>query len=92
VLFRSIRKYAPYKLLNITFNNEGIKREQVEAYGEIHSFDPFSVTLQVHREEVKNVASKVLTSNLPVDDIIIDEVEADDVIRKIFQENKTRNS
>lgn len=85
-----IRKYAPYKLLNVTFNNQGVKREQVEAYGEIHDFDPFSVTLQVSREEVKNVASKVLTSNLPVDDIIIDEVEADDVIRKIFQENSKK--
>lgn len=87
-----IRKYAPYKLLTVTFNNNGVTREQVAVYGEVHKFDPFSVTLQPNREDVKNIASKILSSDLPVDDIIIDEVEADDVIRKIFQENKSHNS
>lgn len=85
-----IRKYAPRKLLNITFNNNGVTRQEVKEYGQISKFNPYSVTLQVSRENVKETASKILSSNLPVDDILIDEVEADDVIRKIFQENSKK--
>lgn len=79
-----IKKYAPYKLLNITFNNNGIKRDEAQKYGEIDKFNQFAVSFKVKREKIKEAAANILASDLPVDDIIIDEVEVDSVIRKIF--------
>lgn len=79
-----IKKYAPHKLLKITFNENGIRREDVEKYGELDGFNPYSCVIKTKREEAKNVATAILSSNLPVDDILIDEIDVDDVIREIF--------
>jgi len=80
-----IKKYAPHKVLNITFNENGVSREDVEKFGQISKFNPYAVTIEVEREKVKEVAGAILNSNLPVDDILIDEVDIDDIIRKIFK-------
>ena len=40
--------------------------------------------IKTTREEAKNVAAAILSSDLPVDDILIDEIDVDDVIREIF--------
>ena len=79
-----IRKYAPHKLLKLTFNENGIRREDIEKYGELDGFTPYSCVIKTKREEAKNVAAAILSSNLPVDDILIDEIDVDDVIRGIF--------
>lgn len=79
-----IKKYAPHKLLKITFNENGIRREDVEKYGGIDGFNPYSCVIKTKREEAKNVAAAILSSSLPVDDILIDEIDVDDVIREIF--------
>jgi len=84
-----IMKYAPYKLLNITFDGNGVKREQLKKYGIVDKLTPHSVSLKVDRDKVKKVAVEILSSELPVDDILIDEVDINDVIRKIFS-HKTR--
>lgn len=83
-----IKKYAPYKLLNITFNNNGVKRHEIEKYGLVDKFNQFNVTFKIDRAKIKEVAIAILSSNLPVDDILIDEADIDDVIRKIFSGNK----
>lgn len=82
-----IKKYAPYKTLNIIFSGEGVKEADVKKYGFIHKFNPYLVSFEVAREEVKNVAAAILSSDLPVDDILIEEAEADEVVRKIFKNN-----
>ncbi|MCK5211497.1 ABC transporter ATP-binding protein [Candidatus Parcubacteria bacterium] len=79
-----IKKYAPNKELKITFNSGGIRREQVEQYGKIEKFSQHAVTFRLEREQVKDTAAKILSSDLPVDDIMIDEVNIQSVIRKIF--------
>ncbi len=79
-----IKKYAPHKLLKITFNENGVGREDVEKYGELDAFNPYSCVIKTTKEEAKNVAVAILSSNLPVDDILIDETDVDDVIREIF--------
>ena len=79
-----IKKYAPYKELKITFNSEGVKREQVEKFAKLDKFDPYSVVFLVDRNRTKEVAAQILSSNLPVDDILIDEVQIQRVIRRIF--------
>lgn len=80
-----IKKYASHKLLNITFNNQGVERAQVEKFGRIQKFNRYKVSLAVEREKVREVATAVLSSDLPVDDILIDEAAVGDVVRKIFE-------
>lgn len=80
-----IKKYAPYKVLNITFNDKGVEKKDVEKYGVIQKFNQYVVSIEVKREEVKKIATAILSSDLPVDDIMIDEVDIDEVIRKIFK-------
>ena len=53
-------------------------------YGELDAFNPYSCVIKTTREEAKNVAAAILSSDLPVDDILIDEIDVDDVIREIF--------
>lgn len=79
-----IKKYAPYKLLKITFDGNGAERKELEKYGEISEFHSYGCVIKVQRNEAKNTAASLLSSNLPVDDILIDEVEVDEVVRKIF--------
>lgn len=79
-----IKKYAPHKLLKITFNENGITREAMKKFGEVESFTPYSCSIKVNRDKAKEVAIALLSSELPVDDIIIDEVDIDDVVRQIF--------
>lgn len=79
-----IKKYATDKLLKVVFNGNGVRREDVEKFGEIDKFNPYICTIKTKRNEVKNTAIALLLSNLPVDDIIIDEIDVDDVIRQIF--------
>jgi len=83
-----IKKYAPYKELKATFNGEGVRREQIEAYGRVDKFTPQSATILVKRDKIKEVAARLLASDLPVDDINIDEVEISRVVRRIFNEHK----
>src|SRR3989339_116248 len=78
-----IKKYATHKLLKVVFNGNGVCREEVEKFGEIDEFNPYVCTFKTNRSEAKNTAVALLSSNLPVDDIIIDEVDIDDVVRKI---------
>ncbi len=82
-----IDKYADHKELKITFNNNGVTREQVEGYGQIDKFDKYRVEIKVKREKAKDIAAQILSSELPVDDILIDEIDIDDIIRKIFANN-----
>lgn len=80
-----IKKHAPHKILNVTFNGDGVGEDEVKKFGIIKSFNPYSVSFEIDRENVKNAAKDILSSDLPVDDILIDEVDIDDVIRKIFK-------
>ncbi|MFZ2969739.1 MAG: ATP-binding cassette domain-containing protein [Minisyncoccia bacterium] len=79
-----IKTYAPYKLLSVTFNGNGIERKDVEKFGTLYKFDRFNAVLKVDRVKVKDSAKAILSSELPVDDIIIDEEDVDDIVREIF--------
>lgn len=80
-----IKKYAPFKVLNITFNDNGVTEKQIKKFGLIQKFNPYAVSIEVERDKVKEAATAILSSDLPVDDILIDEVDIDEVIRKIFK-------
>lgn len=77
-----INKYADHKLLKITFEKD-VERANLEKFGEIETFENNVVNIKVPRGESAKIASQILTT-LPVDDILIDEVEIEEVIREIF--------
>ena len=79
-----IKKYAPHKLLKVVFTGDGVRREAVEKFGDIEEFSTYSCTIKTKRSEAKNTAIALLSSSLPIDDIVIDEVDVDDVIRQMF--------
>lgn len=83
-LHELIRKHSPAKLLNVTFHGGGVTRKEMRQYGEIHDFNAAQCTLKIPREEAKRVAAELLSSHLPIDDILIHEVDVDDVVRHIF--------
>ena len=77
-----VGKYVDHKVLKITFT-EPVKKEALEKYGEVAEYNPLGVVLHIGNAEVKKAAAAILTK-LPVDDILIDEVPVEEVIRKIF--------
>ncbi len=86
-LSKLMDRYVDQKMLEITFT-EDIAKTTLEQLGTIAEFTPQRVLLEVPKQKTKEVAIKVL-SNLPVDDILINEVPIDEVIRKIFTASKT---
>lgn len=87
-LAKLIEKYAPFKIVTVTFNEGGVKEGEVKIFGEINKFDAHRVSFQVKREMAKDMAREILSSDLPVDDILIDEVDISDVVRQIFGNRK----
>src|SRR3989338_5542223 len=82
-----IDKHADYKLLKITFTQE-MKRNDLKKYGKVSEFAPKRAVLHVAKAQYKKIASHIL-EELPVDDIFIDEVSVEEVIRDIFAVTKT---
>ncbi len=78
-----VKKYAPHKILKLTFGDK-VGKKQVESYGKIIDFDEYSVSIEVTRDKVKDMIFEILSSNLPINDISIDEIGVDKIIRKIF--------
>lgn len=81
-----VEKYVDHKVLTLTFT-EPVKKGDLEKYGEVKEYAPSRVLLHVLNSEVKKSAAAILTK-LPVDDILIDEVPVEEVIRRIFTSTK----
>lgn len=80
-----IKKYAPYKMLRVTFEHDGVQKGDFAKFGDVQEFTTYSAAIRVPRAEAKRAAAALLSSSIPVDDILIDEVDADDVVRTIFK-------
>ncbi len=81
-----VEKYAPYKLLKITFN-ANIDKFDLEKFGKVTAVSGDIFNIEVPRFESARVAAEIL-NKFPVDDILIDEPEARDIIRMIFEKKK----
>ncbi len=79
-------KYIDHKILEVTFT-EPVEKEVLTGYGTIQEESPQRVILEVPKKEVKRIASDLMTK-LPVDDLLINDVNIDEVIRKIFTEKR----
>ena len=79
--------YIHNKLLTVTFEKP-VEKSDLKKFGKIIEFDPIRVRLEIERDQAKNVAKSLLSSALPVDDIMIDEPGIDWVIEEIFKRKK----
>jgi ABC-2 type transport system ATP-binding protein len=83
-----ISTYASDKIISV-ITTSPVKKEDLEVFGRVEDHQDIRSAIRVPREQVKNVASKIISSDLPIDDILIDEIPIDDIIRIIF-ENKEK--
>lgn len=75
------RTYSAVKLLNLVFR-EPINTD-LTVYGKVISSSELQASIEVPREQTTQVAARML-QELPVDDIAIEEVDVEEVIRELF--------
>ena len=79
-----IDRFADFKILTVACTRpEGFPETDLTQYGEVQEKSVTRIQLKVKRERVIPVC-KALLDELPVDDIDIEEVPIEDIIRKIF--------
>lgn len=83
-----ISTYATDKIITVT-TLEDVPRESFEKFGMLEKYEGVRATIRVPRCDAKDVAAKIITSSLPIDDILIDEMPIDDIIRVIFEAKAT---
>lgn len=71
------------KYLHVTFK-EKVDRATLEAYGEIIACHPRKVVLRVPKEKIRVEAANILSSDLPIDDILIEEPDIEHILRNLF--------
>lgn len=79
-----ISKYATDKVIIVSTHQE-VPKESFAIFGAVEEYEGVRVRIRVPRNQVKEIASKIFTSDLPIDDILIDEMPIDDIIRGIFE-------
>lgn len=85
-LKKLIDTYANNKIIEVTFT-EKISISALTSLGQIKEHQNKRAVIEVQKSEVKEVATKIL-NDLPVDDILINEISVDEVIRNIFTQTQ----
>jgi len=79
-------RFSDARRIRLTFT-EPISESRLEGYGSIVERTEDTATIEVPRKQTAAAASKLL-QELPVDDVAIEDVEFDEVIRALFEEQK----
>ncbi|MFA6459186.1 MAG: ATP-binding cassette domain-containing protein [Candidatus Paceibacterota bacterium] len=82
-----ITHYAKDKVIKVT-TLEKISASRLEQFGTVEESSEIGASIRVPRERVKEIASKIISSDLPIDDILIDEMSATEIIRAIFEKKE----
>lgn len=83
-LEKIINKYADHKLISLTLSDH-VKRSDLAAIGEIKKFDFPKAQIRVKREAASLAAAEML-KKFPVEDLNIEQLPIEDVIRELFTE------
>lgn len=75
-------KYAKEKYLEIDFEKQ-VEKKDLEKYGKIVSANDTRVVLSVSREEHTKIAGEIL-SKFEVDNLDINEISLEDIVRQLF--------
>ncbi len=78
-----IREHAPYKILEVIFEN-GVDKSRLEQIGKVVEFQSPKAVIRVERQQAAEKAAQLL-EQFPVDDLNIDEPRLEDIIREIFE-------
>ena len=78
-----VEKFANYKILTLVFGNH-LTRDSIEPFGEITSWETGRAVLKVKREEATRVSTQLL-QKFEIQDLNIEEVPIEDVIRDLFK-------
>lgn len=79
-------KHVDHKFLEVTFT-EDVTAGSLKELGKIKERTKRTAKIEVPKADAKKVAIELL-NKFPVDDILINEVDIDSVIRTIFEQNK----
>lgn len=77
-----IKKYATKKAITAVFAKP-VTKEKLQKLGEVSSYESTKAVISVPREKSNKVASQLLAT-FPVEDIIIEETNIEDIIRDVF--------
>lgn len=83
-LSKIIEKYADHKVLSVVLSKE-VPREKLEKLADVVEVEYPKVVFSVKRKEVSTKAAQIL-KELPVEDLNIEEVEIEEIIRRLFGE------
>lgn len=78
-----LSSYTTHKILKLTFL-EDVTQDDLTKFGKVREWSKRHVVLEIPKKDQREVAKKIL-GTLPVDDILIDEVDVEEVIRTIFK-------
>ncbi|KKU27363.1 MAG: ABC transporter [Candidatus Magasanikbacteria bacterium GW2011_GWA2_46_17] len=81
-LQKLLDQYIDHKILEVTFT-ENVDAKTLARFGKLKERAAKRAVIEVRKDKAKDIAVQLLTK-LPVDDILINEVGVDEVIRKIF--------
>lgn len=77
-----VDRHGQTRLLTLTFTKP-VDQVDLQHYGVVTSFDGVRVTIETQRSETTKIAAEAL-NNLPIADILIDEVDIESIIRDLF--------
>lgn len=82
LLSNLVRKYAPYKVISVVFN-EFVDAKKLGEMGDIKKFIYPELVLRVPNKETNETAAKIL-KHYSVGDLTIEDPQIEDVIRDVF--------
>lgn len=85
-----VHKFAKQKIIKVTLKNE-VDIKSIERIGKVKKVAFPEVTLSVAREAAA-VAAAELLQEFPVEDLTIEEIPIEDVIRRVFRPGNKRRS
>lgn len=84
-----VKKYATEKFLEIVFS-ENVDSKKLEKFGKLKEVEEGKVVIAVDREKAPKVAAKIL-EDFPVEDLNIEEMDIEDIIRDVFTKENVRS-
>ncbi len=79
-----LKRYETERTIRVSFE-QPVEQSDLQKLGEVQDFSPNEAKLIVPKNNVNNVVKKLL-DDFPVQDFSFQDVEADEVIRKVFTE------
>jgi len=83
-----VERTAPFKLLNVALSGP-VSPEAAAAFGSVVSLEEGKLVLQAPKDEAPRITARLL-SELPVNDLTIEDPPVEDVIDRVFQEGVGR--